>query len=85
MEVGGYDTCMTSYMTCFGQNGQIWMDQHQIWNSGVLDPTCDKKANYVVIGAITLMLQLFLWPLYGSIMSKWDILRLQAIISQKLD
>ena len=35
---------MTSYMTCFGQ---IRMDQHQIWYSGVLGPTWVTKRNYI--------------------------------------
>ena len=75
---------MTSYMTCFGQNGQIRMDQRQIWYSGVLGTTWVTKVNYVVIGATTLMLWL-LYGFHGSIMSKWEFLRFQAIISWKLD
>ena len=69
---------MTSYMTFFGQNCQIWMDQLQIWHSGVLGSIWVIKVNYIAIGAIMLILWLFygrfmavLWPLYGSIMSKW--------------
>ena len=55
--------------------GQIWMDQHQIWYSGVLGPTwvtnqicCDWGHNVDAMAV--------LWPFYDSIMRKWDFLKI---------
>ena len=69
---------MTSYMTCFGQNGQIRMDQHQIWYSGVLGNTwVTQKKNKLCSdwGHNVDVLVVFL-PFYGSIIIKWDFFKI---------